>query len=695
MNELFRNTLGPTAWTLIALVPPAIFALYFLRLKRQPLEVPSTYLWTKVIEDLHVNSLWQKLRRNLLLLLQLLLVFLAILALLRPGWQGESLDGQQFIFLIDRSASMSTADATASRGVPAPGAGQTRLDAAKQRLAALVDQLESDMSAMIIAFDDRPDVVQEFTNNRRLLREAITRIEPTAKTTNIRGALELAGGFANPTAPASDDEGQPEDVASTSAAAKVELYILSDGRFAAVDGFSLGNLNVKYLPIGSFEAGNLALTALNARRNELRPEQRQAFVQLANFTDAERNSTVSLYLNGKLLDAAHVTSTPGDVAGATFNLGDVPEGRLEARLDAPLDGSDSLALDNRAYAVLDRQSQARVLLITPGNNRALELGLSTERVARLGTVELATPEKIAAPEFQRLLQSETYDLVIFDQCAPEKPEQMPLANTLFIGRRPPLADWRERSSAEPAREPQIIDWQRSHPLLNLVELGNVAVVDSLVVQPPPGGKVLVDSTKGPLLAIAPRDSYEDAVLGFEIVGRDDSGATTVNTNWPRRHSFPNFCLNVVQYLAGGDADLHVHNHRPGETIELKVPLDARGVTVVLPDKSTRQLEPPATGKLPFHETDQLGAYDVQADGQLVGRFAVNLFDRQESDVRLRARQDDSDGVQTVVSLTVGYEDVVAQSPSSPMRKELWTWLLLAALFVLVLEWYIYNRRVYV
>ena len=97
MNELFRNTLGPWGWLAVGLVPPAIFALYFLKLKRQPLEVPSTYLWTKVIEDLHVNSLWQRLRRNLLLALQLLLVGLAILALLRPGWQGEALDGRRFI----------------------------------------------------------------------------------------------------------------------------------------------------------------------------------------------------------------------------------------------------------------------------------------------------------------------------------------------------------------------------------------------------------------------------------------------------------------------------------------------------------------------------------------------------------------------------------------------------------------------
>jgi hypothetical protein len=244
-------------------------------------------------------------------------------------------------------------------------------------------------------------------------------------------------------------------------------------------------------------------------------------------------------------------------------------------------------------------------------------------------------------------------------------------------------------------DPQIIDWQRSHPLLNLVELGNVRIVDSLVVRPPAGGKVLIDSTDGPLLAIAPRDGYEDAVLGFEIVGKDANGDTTVNTNWPKKHSFPNFCLNVVQYLAGAAADLQVQNNRPGETVEIDLAQRVPEVTVVLPDRSEREIPTPTVGKMAFHETDQLGVYDVEAGGELAARFAVNLFDRQESDVRLRTRQDDKDGVQTVQSLAIGYQDVRAESPSNPMRKELWTWLLLAALFVLVLEWYIYNRRVYV
>src|SRR5688500_16363582 len=113
------NTLTLWQWGLLALVPPAIIALYFLKLKRQPLAVPSTYLWSRAIEDLHVNSLWQRLRQSLLLLLQLLLILLLALTLLRPGSKGTELINKRHIFVIDVSASMAATDMSG---------GMTRLD---------------------------------------------------------------------------------------------------------------------------------------------------------------------------------------------------------------------------------------------------------------------------------------------------------------------------------------------------------------------------------------------------------------------------------------------------------------------------------------------------------------------------------------------------------------------------------------
>ncbi len=86
--------------------------------------VPSTFLWTKTIEDLHANSLLQRLRTSPLLFLQLLAITLAALALLRPGFQSQrSLDSKR-IFVLDASASMSSTDSGT----------QSRFDQAKQEI---------------------------------------------------------------------------------------------------------------------------------------------------------------------------------------------------------------------------------------------------------------------------------------------------------------------------------------------------------------------------------------------------------------------------------------------------------------------------------------------------------------------------------------------------------------------------------
>src|SRR5262245_12078164 len=111
----FATPLGPAAWAVLAGVPVGIIALYFLKLRRRPVQVPSTLLWRRTLEDLHVNSLFQRLRKNLLLFLQLLAVLLAMLALAGPRIKGTAGQGQRFVLAIDNSASMSATDVAPNR----------------------------------------------------------------------------------------------------------------------------------------------------------------------------------------------------------------------------------------------------------------------------------------------------------------------------------------------------------------------------------------------------------------------------------------------------------------------------------------------------------------------------------------------------------------------------------------------------
>src|ERR1700761_638472 len=89
----FLTPLSAGAWAVLACVPAGIVALSFLKLRRRPVQVPSTLLWRRSLEDLHVNSLFQRLRRSLLLFLHLLAVLLAMLALTGPRVSGTARQG--------------------------------------------------------------------------------------------------------------------------------------------------------------------------------------------------------------------------------------------------------------------------------------------------------------------------------------------------------------------------------------------------------------------------------------------------------------------------------------------------------------------------------------------------------------------------------------------------------------------------
>src|SRR6188508_2577291 len=91
-------------------VLPSLLVLYFLKLRRKEESVSSTLLWRKAIQDLQVNAPFQKLRRNLLLLLQLILLFLLLLAISRPVSNVNAAPGKQVVILIDHSASMGARD---------------------------------------------------------------------------------------------------------------------------------------------------------------------------------------------------------------------------------------------------------------------------------------------------------------------------------------------------------------------------------------------------------------------------------------------------------------------------------------------------------------------------------------------------------------------------------------------------------
>lgn len=664
------SALGPLGWTLLSLVPPLIVLLYFLKLRRTALEVPSTYLWTRTIEDLHVNSIWQRLRNSLLLILQLLLALLLILSCLRPGCEGEELSGDRFIFLVDNSASMSATDGDEK--------SQSRLDEAKKQVGNLIDRMKKSDVGMLISFSDGSDVLQSYTLNKSLLKRKLNDIKQTQRGSDMNEALIAASGLANPGR--TSDEKSSLDV-QVADAKPAKLYIYSDGAVAQMPGYSFGDsLTFEYHPIGSYEPpDNVGITAFSISNQLESDNEVEAFVRLFNSDDEDHVVDVSLYVGDQLFDAQQNVEVPKygskslkyDLSGLVANL----EAAIPIKL--VIETQDVYAQDNVAYAVLNPPRTGNVLLVRE-YNQFLDFAVETTLAQKLAKVEIQPPAFLQDKKYEEAAALGFYDLIIYDQCVPDT---MPLCNTMFIGKLPPDKDWTVGGTFSPT---VIIDSDLSHPLMNAVTLGDVTIIESTVIKGPSGWVPLIESAEGPIMGVGPRGGFQDLVLGFAIIDFDESGEPQVNTDWPHKLSFPIFMQNVVMRLAGASRFAESSGASPGELVSIKPQLPYPSITVRSPQQDAVQLRPRNDNSFVYANTESSGIYSViepetKTTDQL---FAVNLLDRRESDLRVKQELD------------VGFEAIQGTAADyKPARKEYWPWLVGLALVVLVMEWYIYNRRV--
>jgi von Willebrand factor type A domain/Aerotolerance regulator N-terminal len=694
----FSSPLGATAWAVLAGVPVGIIALYFLKLRRRPMQVPSTLLWRRSLEDLHVNSLFQRLRKNLLLFLQILAVLLAMLALLGPRVKGSAGQGQRYILAIDNSASMSATDVAPSR-----------LAKAKAEAKQIVSSMESNDIAMVISFSDRARVVASYNSNRGLLSQKIDSIQPTQNTTSLRDALQVAAGLANTAKTMFADDVFKGGSATTIITPKLKIF--TDGGFPDVEGFSLGNLEPEVVVIGpapppvtgvpdptqtsvkpKVASDNVAILALQTRRNDEKPDEYQVFGRVHNYRDQPVNTEAKLLRRdpakpasaGVLIDAITLAVPARSDQAFKFDLPDPGSADLEVQLDV----ADALRADNRAYTAIGTPRKAQVLAVTKGN-RYLADTLRTPSTLDMADVVVATPDEAKVDPLANDVKAGRFDLVIYDQV---RPEGSPAANTLYFGALPPGKAYEDPKTLE---NPVILDWDVAHPLMQyLRDLPTVAIMKAIGVKPPTGSTVLIDSNVGPLAFVAPREGYSDAVITFGLL--DDKG--NFNTNWFNKYSFPLFLFNSLQVLGNARSSVGDEVHLPDQPVVLRAESMVEALQVTAPDGSGREkLTRTPQGTFVYNHAGSTGLYHARWGTEGLQAFAVNLFDTRESDLAPRGLV--PDGVPETQAdsykIKIGFNPVASIRRTVPVRQDWWKPVALVALCVVLLEWYIYNRRVYI
>ncbi len=658
------NFLSPfTALLAAAITIPLLLLLYFLKLRRRYLRMASTLLWRRSFEDLEVNAPFQRLRWSILLLLQLLILLSLLLAVAQPVADGGGDSATRLILLIDRSASMNVVETSD---------GRTRLDEAKLIAKQMVDRLGRSGSArevMIISFGSSAHVVSTFQFDRPTLARAIDSIEATDEEANLGAALQLASGFA----------GHTEDAAEQAA----EIVLLSDGGVEPPDdpaGFRLRAGSFRYVQVGQGgeRVDNVGIAALSARRDYENPARVLVFVRLVNAGGSEIETVLTVRIDDEVADVRRIVVPAASVvessdASAEFiQHGPLGEAPMTFAIDLPGGGlisvshnhQDALAGDDRAFLVMPPPAQPRVAIVNgepvSEDDFIVPLMLNFEPAA----LNAYSPETFATLDLRELDAGALYDLVVFNRVSGHR---LPGIPSVTLGGVP-----RGVGAIEPASEggKRILSWDRQHPVMRQVSLDAVAYTGFGAYELPHGAIPLALGPDGPVIATLATRGARHVLVGFPL--------DLSRTNWPLHVSVAVFMQNTVEYLTLAGSGQVGLAHQPGQPIAVRVAPDASLLRIEGPLRADIPVEPGTMRTLPALR--RAGVYQVEGATTPGDQIAVSVLSDRESDVRPRSQ------------LLVNAQPAEATGAGEVVPRELWPWVLAAALALITLEWLAYLRK---
>ncbi len=607
---------------IFALTLPVVVAFYLLKRKRVVKLVSSTVLWQRYLAETQANAPFQRLRRNWLLVLQLLLLVLAVLALTRPFFKGNASPTRLRVLILDASASMQATDEKPSR-----------FEKARGEARKWIDGLRDGEQLMLLLAGAATEVKQSPTSDKAALRRALDSCQPSDAPTRLADAVKTAAAFTF--------EKRGEETVTSG-----EIHLFSDGAATDLDEFANKNLPLIYHQAG-LGGNNLGVVRIDARGHPEHPEERAVFATVANYTTNPAVAEVELRLDGTLVSTRTATIEPTNSELLIFTAPQKSNGVFSVRINTP----DDLALDNEASVVSVLPQPARILLVSRGN-RFLEKALRGAPQARVTTASQLTDA------------AEAFDLVVLDDVLPAV---WPRTSVLAFHAAPTnlFPTWR----AEPS--PVVVDWKSSHPLLRFVNFDNVQIAESLGVAPPSWGVALVESPKTPLVVAGEVDRRKVVWVGFD----------PLQSTWPLRVSFPIFMANAVDWLTPGSGGADQLMVRPGTAF--RWPLAAAGgqtATIRGPVGEARRLTLDAGAReVVVTDTSRQGLYHVEVGTNRV-TFVANLTDSNESNIRPREQ------------IAVGKYSAVEAASVRQANAEVWRWLALAGLAVMLVEWWYYHRR---
>ncbi|MDE2949784.1 MAG: VWA domain-containing protein [Chloroflexota bacterium] len=619
--------LAPIAFAGLALGIP-ILLLYMLRLRRRELLISSTYLWQQVVKDTEANTPWQRLRRNLLLFLQLLILLAMVLALTRPFITVPTVSAGKIALLLDASASMAATDLE----------GQSRFDAAIERALEIINNMNPQDIISLIRVADIAEPLTSYTDDKATLRRALESMTASQGGADWDSALTLAA-------------------AGAAGAENFSIVMISDGGIGEIGSLPANIPEPIYLPVAQ-SASNVAITALATRALAGQPPQ--LFAQVTNYGDAPADISLVIRLD----DVLRLSRSGSIPARSQLPIPfDEPITQdfetLSATLTFDNEVEDYLDLDNRAWTVHSEVNTRRVYYVSGSGNLFLEQALRS----------LPGVQTFRGNPGNRGLPGERFDLYVFDNWLPN---ELPDADLLIVNPPNTTALFSVGSSVETDGRIEVSAVES--PITAYVDLDEMSLLSFRDLQAD-WAEPLMRAAGGDLLLVGELNARQVAIFAFDL--RD--------SNLPLLIAWPVLMANLLDWFSPAEILSLPVGLSVGDALVIQPPLFAESVRVIAPDGGVQVL-PVRGDALVYSDTDQLGIYllEIVVAGEVKQRqhFAVNLFATGESDIAPVAETE----------LTLGGGTVQVDVEDQLGLREFWIVAAALALLLLLIEWVVYHRR---
>ncbi len=618
-------------------------ALYILKLRRRTVAVPFSKLWERILRDKEATSLFSKLKRLLSLFVQLALLALLALALGDPRATASFLKGRNLVVLVDASASMQATD-----GSP------TRLAAAKKEVQKLIRGLGGADRMLLAQMDATVTPLGPMSGDTSELERALDTIHATDTRADYSRALRFA-------------------TDSVRGLENAEIVVVSDGRLGEATDASgkvklEADIRFTYVPIGT-ASRNVGLTAFSVRRYPLDKSRYEVMLEITNTGPEPEEVELSLFGDKNLVDLTKLRLGAGERLPRFYpNLSGASR-TLEAQIKALPGSQDTLPADDHAYALLPERRRAKVLVVSQGNSY-LEAALLLDEYL---DVRVVSPKQYAETT---ATSGVTQDVVIFDGATPASP---PRAHAIYLD---------PRGSGSPVKvegelkQPGFDRLTRNHPILRWTALDDVNVARGHKLVAESADKVVGASDQGAILIAGQRGSFKFVALGFDPRESD----------LPLRVAWPVLLLNCINWFTDEDAR-YISSFRTGDV--WRVPVVSASGQALLTRPDGLEIAVPVHDGRAVYLGESAGFYGVRPlDAHVVSpspkdavegtrtAFAANLLDVEESTLEpVKELVVDGRKAGALVGFQIG------------VRRELWIYLLLAALVLTVIEWITYHRRI--